>query len=163
LIWLYSLPRTLPPLGDRYNLIPRSNSMSLLSMRKVVLTRLRHRECRIGNIESVTAHATQWSGPPGKPNGERHAQTHVLPFLRHPMGEDVEHVALRLAYQAGHSIVWRDAVNGFYITKCGIPMTQIVSEPPWRIEAEDMELDGYKIVSVSPAEAASGGKAIITI
>ena len=78
--------------------------------------------------------------------------------------ERFEHVALRLAYQAGHSIVWRDAVNGFYIAKCGIPDdANRVGNHPWRIEAEDMELDGYKIVSVSPAEAASGGKAIITI
>lgn len=74
-----------------------------------------------------------------------------------------EHVALRLAYQAGHSIVWRDAVNQFYNRKSGIA-DEIgrVGNHPWRIEAEHMELSGYKIVDVTPFEAGSGGKAIIT-
>ncbi|OJJ44714.1 hypothetical protein ASPZODRAFT_71389 [Penicilliopsis zonata CBS 506.65] len=73
------------------------------------------------------------------------------------------HVAFRLAYQAGHSIVWRDAVNGFYKTKSSIAdEANRVGNHPWRIEAEDMELDGYQVVAVTPVETASGGKAIIT-
>lgn len=74
-----------------------------------------------------------------------------------------EHVALRLAYQAGHSIVWRDSVNQFYKAKSSISdEANRVGNHPWRVEAEDMELSGYKMVPVTPFEAASGGKAIIT-
>ena len=74
-----------------------------------------------------------------------------------------EHVALRLAYQAGHSLVWRDAVNQFYKAKSGIAdEANRVGNHPWRVEAEDMELSGYKIVHVTPFEAASGGRAVIT-
>ena len=74
-----------------------------------------------------------------------------------------EHVAFVLAYQAGHSIVWRDAVNEFYRAKCGIADEKNrVSNHPWRIEAEAMELSGYKIVPITPFEATSGGKAIVT-
>jgi alpha-glucuronidase len=77
--------------------------------------------------------------------------------------ERFEHVAFRLDYQAGHSIVWRDAVNEFYRAKSGIPDEAArVGNHPWRIEAEDMELSGYKIVPVTPFEAASGGKAVVT-
>jgi alpha-glucuronidase len=77
--------------------------------------------------------------------------------------ERFEYVAFRLAYQAGHSIVWRDTVNGFYHAKSGIPdETGRVGNHSWRIEAEAMELSGYEIVSVTPPETASGGRAIIT-
>lgn len=77
--------------------------------------------------------------------------------------ERFEHIALRLDYQAGHSIVWRDAVNSFYKAKSGIPdKANRVGNHPWRVEAEDMELSGYEIVSVTPSETASGGKAVIT-
>jgi alpha-glucuronidase len=73
-----------------------------------------------------------------------------------------EHVAFKLAYQAGHSIVWRDSVSNFYLAKCGIPDEQgRVGNYKWRIEAEDMSLTGYDVVDVTPAEAASRGRAII--
>ena len=73
-----------------------------------------------------------------------------------------EHVAFRLAYQAGHSIVWRDAVNNFYHAKSGIADEKNrVGNHPYRIEAEDMELSGYEIVQVTPSEAASRGRAIV--
>ena len=75
-----------------------------------------------------------------------------------------EHVSLRLAYQAGHSLVWRDAVSEFYKAKSGIAdEANRVGNHPWRVEAEEMELSGYKIIPVTPFEAASGGRAIITI
>lgn len=73
-----------------------------------------------------------------------------------------EHVAFKLAYQAGHSIVWRDSVNNFYLAKCGIPDAKDrVGNYPWRIEAENMQLSGYIIVDVTPTEAASRGRAIV--
>ena len=74
-----------------------------------------------------------------------------------------DHVAFKLEYQAGHALVWRDSVNYFYFAKCGIPdQRNRVGNHQWRIQAQDMQLSGYKVVSVTPAEAASQGKAIIT-
>lgn len=74
-----------------------------------------------------------------------------------------EHVAFKLEFQAGHSIVWRDSVCNFYFAKSIIPDEKgRVANYPWRIEAENMQLSGYKVVPVTPVEAASGGKAIIT-
>lgn len=69
----------------------------------------------------------------------------------------------RLKYQAGHSIVWRDAINEFYRNLSGIPdEVGRVRNHPWRIEAENMTLSGYHAVSVSPFETASGYTAIVT-
>lgn len=74
-----------------------------------------------------------------------------------------EHVLFRLRYQAGHSLVWRDSVNQFYLAKCGIADERgRVGNHPWRIEAESMDLTGYTVVPITPFEAASGSKAIIT-
>ncbi|KAM0482035.1 hypothetical protein ACHAPX_003369 [Trichoderma viride] len=75
-----------------------------------------------------------------------------------------DHMAFRLQYQAGHALVWRDSVNNFYYAKCGIKDEHNrVGNHAWRIEAEDMVLEGYKVIPVTPFEAASGGKAIATI
>ncbi|KAJ5379656.1 uncharacterized protein N7496_002084 [Penicillium cataractarum] len=98
--------------------------------------------------------------------GAAHAQTFPLEWakLKGLIDEHrFEHVAFKLQYQAGHALVWRDSVNYFYFAKCGIPDERNrVGNHQWRIEAEDMQLSGYKVVSVTPTEAASGGKAIIT-
>ncbi|MBV8672888.1 MAG: glucosiduronase, partial [Acidobacteriaceae bacterium] len=65
-------------------------------------------------------------------------------------------------YQAGHAIVWRDAVNMWFYRISGIPDAQgRVDHDPNRIEAEDMHLDGYTPADVTPWETASGGKGII--
>ncbi|RBQ69212.1 hypothetical protein VDGD_03526 [Verticillium dahliae] len=77
--------------------------------------------------------------------------------------ERYEHVLFRLIYQAGHSLVWRDSVNNFYFNKSSIPdEAGRVGNHPYRIEAEDMELDGYKPYRVHPFEAASGSHCIVT-
>jgi alpha-glucuronidase len=69
----------------------------------------------------------------------------------------------RLTYQAGHSLVWRDAIVNFYYNLSSINDTQgRVGSHPWRIEAEDMNLDGYIPYSVSPFECASNSTAIVT-
>ncbi|CZS99031.1 probable alpha-glucuronidase precursor [Rhynchosporium graminicola] len=89
---------------------------------------------------------TQWESLRGLVDDHRHKQ-----------------LELNFKYQAGHSLVWRDAINGFYFEKCGIPdELGRVGNYKYRIEAESMELDGYKIVDVTPAEMASAGKAVIT-
>lgn len=62
-------------------------------------------------------------------------------------------------YQAGHAIVWRDTVNSYFQQLSGIPDTH--NHPPPRIEAESMTATGYTPVNVTPAETASGGKAMV--
>ncbi|KAL1841234.1 hypothetical protein VTJ49DRAFT_7302 [Mycothermus thermophilus] len=77
--------------------------------------------------------------------------------------ERYEHVLYRLNYQAGHALVWRDSVNNFYFNKSSIPdELGRVGNHPYRIEAEAMTLDGYVPYDVSPFEAASGTKCIVT-
>ncbi|KAK0666967.1 glycoside hydrolase superfamily [Cercophora samala] len=77
--------------------------------------------------------------------------------------ERYEHVLFRLIYQAGHSLVWRDSVNQFYFNKSGIPdELGRVGNHKYRIEAEKMELKGYKSYRVSPFEAASGFHCVVT-
>ncbi len=67
----------------------------------------------------------------------------------------------RLEYQAGHAVVWRDAVNNWFFKKSGIPDVQgRVGNHPDRFEAEDMKRDGYETIAVEPFEAASGGQAV---
>lgn len=70
-------------------------------------------------------------------------------------------VLARLEYQAGHAIVWRDAVCNWFFRASGMPDEQHrVGNYPDRIEAEAMQLQGYSAVDVAPRENASGGKAI---
>jgi alpha-glucuronidase len=70
-------------------------------------------------------------------------------------------VLRRLEYQAGHSIVWRDAVCNWFARNSGIPDAQDrVGHYPGRIEAEEMHLEGYRIFTIVPSEAASGGKGV---
>ncbi len=65
-------------------------------------------------------------------------------------------------YQAGHAIVWRDAVSEWFLRMSGIPDAPgRVGHYPDRIEAEAMQSDGYTTVDVTPWETASGGKAVV--
>lgn len=64
-------------------------------------------------------------------------------------------------FQAGHAIVWRDSIVNWLHT-----VTHIADEAgrvgvhPYRIEAESMKLDGYRIIDVVPYNAASNATAI---
>lgn len=70
-------------------------------------------------------------------------------------------VLARLEYQAGHAIVWRDAICDWVFRTSGIADGKgRVGNHPDRIEAETMQLQGYLQIDVSPWENASGGKAI---
>ncbi len=67
----------------------------------------------------------------------------------------------RLEYQAGHAIVWRDAIVQYFLKETGIPdALGRAGHYPGRLEAEDARLSGYKIIDVTPWEDASGGKAV---
>jgi alpha-glucuronidase len=72
-----------------------------------------------------------------------------------------EQVRDRLRYQAGHAIVWRDAIVQYFLKLSGIPDEKgRAGHYPGRLEAEDARLTGYKIIDVKPWEDASGGKAV---
>ena len=67
----------------------------------------------------------------------------------------------RLEYQAGHAIVWRDAVTQYFLKLSGIPDAQgRAGHYSGRLEAEDARLTGYKVIDVNPWEDASHGKAV---
>ncbi|KAF5022833.1 hypothetical protein F66182_5127 [Fusarium sp. NRRL 66182] len=77
--------------------------------------------------------------------------------------ERFKHELFRLDYQAGHSIVWRDAINEFYRNLSSIPDARgRVRNHPYRIEAEEMELSGYRPFDVTPKETASRYVAVQT-
>ena len=70
-------------------------------------------------------------------------------------------VLARLEYQAGHAIVWRDAVVQYFLKLSGIPDEKgRAGHYPGRLEAEEAKLTGYKIIDVTPWEDASRGKAV---
>jgi alpha-glucuronidase len=72
-----------------------------------------------------------------------------------------EDVLRRLEYQAGHAIVWRDAICNWFARTSGVPDERgRVGHNPGRVEAEEMELRGYMVFDVAPWGAASGGKGV---
>ena len=72
-----------------------------------------------------------------------------------------EDVRARLEYQAGHAIVWRDAIVQYFFKLSGIPDEKgRAGHYPGRYEAEDAQLTGYKVIDITPWEDASGGKAV---
>jgi alpha-glucuronidase len=67
----------------------------------------------------------------------------------------------RLEYQAGHAVVWRDAVVQYFHNLTGLPDEQgRAGNYPGRLEAESANLTGYKVIDVTPWEDASQGKAV---
>ncbi|KIJ48597.1 glycoside hydrolase family 67 protein [Sphaerobolus stellatus SS14] len=97
--------------------------------------------------ETAQTFVTQWESLKGKIDDARYND-----------------VLFRLNFQAGHSIVWRDAIVNFYNTLSSIPdEAKRVGNHPWRIEAENMVLDGYKTYAVNPFEMASNTTAIVTV
>lgn len=67
----------------------------------------------------------------------------------------------RLEYQAGHAIVWRDAIVQYFLKMSAIPDNAgRAGNYPGRLEAEDAQLSGYQVIDVQPWEDASRGKAV---
>lgn len=76
--------------------------------------------------------------------------------------ERYEAVLRKLQYQAGHAIVWRDAICNWFFRESHIADTRgRVGRHPDRIEAEAMALSGYVATPITPLEDASGGKAVV--
>ena len=82
--------------------------------------------------------------------------------LQHHVPDDQYAAVLsRLQYQAGHAIVWRDAICESFLRTSGIPDANgRVGHHPDRIEAETMQLKGYTSIDIIPWENGSGGKGI---
>jgi alpha-glucuronidase len=69
-------------------------------------------------------------------------------------------VLRRLQFQAGHAIVWRDAITRYFARMSGVSDDlHRVGNYPGRIPSGQMTLDGYTPVEVKPWETASDGKA----
>ncbi|RYO75344.1 hypothetical protein DL764_010514 [Monosporascus ibericus] len=104
-------------------------------------------DAHYAGAETAFGFPAQWAALEGKIDRQRFEET-----------------LFRLEYQAGHAIVWRDAINQFYFNKSSIPDARgRVGNYPWRVEAEDMELDGYRVTAVTPFEAASGLRIVQTV
>lgn len=70
-------------------------------------------------------------------------------------------VLQRQLYQADHADVWRDSICNWFHKLSGIDDEQArVGNHPDRLEAEDQQLEGYKVIDITPWEAASGSKAV---
>ncbi|MGO4516825.1 alpha-glucuronidase family glycosyl hydrolase [Terriglobus sp. 2YAB30_2] len=76
--------------------------------------------------------------------------------------ERYEQVLRLFRFQAGHAIVWRDAINNWFQRISQIPDAQgRVGHDAGRVEAEAVIGSGYEPVDVTPWETASGGKAVV--
>jgi alpha-glucuronidase len=70
-------------------------------------------------------------------------------------------VLAQLKYQAGHAIVWRDAIDDWFHRMSGINDDKgRVGHHPHRVEAESMQLKGYEAFEPVSWEGASGGKGV---
>ena len=94
---------------------------------------------------AAAEYVPQWESLQGKIDGERYELVHSL-----------------FTFQAGHALVWRDAIDNWFQRTSGMPDSQHrVDHDSHRIEAEAMTLHGYTPVDVDPTETASGGKAVV--
>jgi alpha-glucuronidase len=94
--------------------------------------------------DAVEAYARQWKTLQGSIDDQRYKA-----------------ILAQLEYQTGQAVVWRDAVTNWFQRASGIADAQgRVGHYPGRYEAESMKLDGYTPVDVTPAEDASGKKAV---
>jgi alpha-glucuronidase len=76
--------------------------------------------------------------------------------------ERFEDVLAHLNYQSGHAIVWRDAINNWFHRMSGIDDERgRVGHHRNRIEAEQMQLQGYKAFEPASWEGASGSKGVV--
>jgi alpha-glucuronidase len=95
-------------------------------------------------VEQANRLVRQWKSLQGRVDDERYAD-----------------VLARLNYQAGHAIVWRDAVCTWFFRMSGIADAKgRVGHYPDRTEAEAMQLQGYVPFDMTPPENASGGKGV---
>jgi alpha-glucuronidase len=142
-----------PPVAKMYESLSTTPDNLLLFFHHVPYTYVLHSgktviqyiyDSHYAGAEGAANLVQQWKTLQGRVDEERYAD-----------------VLNRLEYQAGHAIVWRDAVCTWFFHISGIPDEQgRVGHYPGRIEAEAMQLQGYVPFDMVPPEDASGGKAI---
>jgi alpha-glucuronidase len=97
--------------------------------------------------------------------GAATAQTYAPRWqtLKGLVDDDRYNETLKLfTYQAGHAIVWRDAVTRWFQKESSIPdKLGRVGNYPNRIEAESMTAEGYTPIDVKPWETGSNSKAAV--
>ncbi len=142
-----------PPVAARFESLMSCPDEVLLFVHHVPYTHVLHGgktvlqhiyDSHYAGAEQAARFVEQWSSLKGRVDDQRYLE-----------------VLSRLEYQAGHAIVWRDAINNWFLKKSGIPDGQgRAGHFPNRVEAESMVLKGYSVIDVTPWETASGGKAI---
>jgi alpha-glucuronidase len=94
--------------------------------------------------ERAGEYVAQWENLKGRVDDERYAA-----------------ILAQFKYQAGHAIVWRDAVCNWFFRASGIADRKgRVGNHPDRVEAEAMQLEGYVAIAINPSENASGGEGV---
>ena len=143
-----------PGVAARYESLASCPEELLLFMHHVPYThRLRSGKTVIQHIydqhyigaEQAASFVTRWRTLQGLVDAERYA-----------------HVLDRLEFQAGHAVVWRDAVNNWFQRTSGITDEQSrVARDPNRFEVEQMRLERFEVRDVTPWETASAGKGVV--
>lgn len=141
------------PVAQRYETLPTTPDDLLLFFHHVPYTFVLHSgktviqhiyDSHYEGAELAEGYIARWMSIKGHVDEERYAE-----------------VLARLQYQAGHAMVWRDAICNWFLRTSRIPDAKHrVGNYPNRIEAEAMRLEGYEQVDVAPWENASGGKGI---
>jgi len=142
-----------PPVAKMYESVSATPDELLLFFHHVPYTHVLHSgktviqyiyDSHYEGAEEASKYLPQWRSLKGRVDDQRYAD-----------------VLARLEYQAGHAIVWRDAVCNWFLRVSGIPDTKgRVGNYPGRVEAKSMHLHGYVPTDVVPPEDASGGKAV---
>ncbi|MGO9586252.1 MAG: alpha-glucuronidase family glycosyl hydrolase [Limisphaerales bacterium] len=142
-----------PPVSDRYESLKTCPDQLLLFFHHVPYDYVLHSgktviqhvyDTHYEGAEQAQKLMDQWKSLKGKIDEPRYNQ-----------------VLARLEYQAGHAIVWRDAVCQWFLKMSGISdQLGRAGHYPNRVEAESMNLNGYEVFDVKPWETASGGKAV---
>ena len=141
------------PVAKRYEALKTTPDELVLFFHHVPYTYVLHSgktviqqiyDAHYDGAERAAGLVAQWQSLRGRIDDERFAAT-----------------LARLEFQAGHAIVWRDAVcQWFFHTSGVVDERERVGHYPGRFEAEVMQLDGYVPIDVLPGENASGGRAI---
>jgi alpha-glucuronidase len=141
-----------PPVAAKFESLQMCPDGLLLFMHHVPYTHVLHSgktviqhiyDSHYQGAEQAAGFVEQWSALKGRIDDQRFNE-----------------VLRRLQYQAGHAVVWRDAINNWFLRESGIPDQRgRAGHFRNRIEAEVMDMNGYSVTDIKPWEAASGGKA----
>jgi alpha-glucuronidase len=142
-----------PPVAKMYESVATTPDELILFFHHVPYTYVLHSgktviqhiyDSHYEGAEAAAGFVEQWKSLHGRIDDDRH-----------------QAVLARLEYQAGHAVVWRDAICTYFLAMSGIADQHgRAGQHPDRIEAAAMQLQGYTPVDVTPRENASGGKAV---